>query len=366
MIEAAASTSVTATEPVPVLRCQNCQAALLGPYCYVCGQPKKGFIRQLSGILADFFDTVFDLDSRLLRTLPSLYCKPGFLSLEYFAGRRVRYVTPLRLYFFITVIAFLAMSMVSDFASHADGGGFKVVFDEPPPTPEKLVADERIALPASAAITVSGTPNSPVAPKPKTPSKASDPNDPNPLHLTVAGNKPWHPETNPLRVAWLGTTGNVWLNQQVGLIARNTQAVKKNPQRLVAQLLSKAPQVLLVLLPVFALLLKVILVFRRRLYMEHLIVALHSHSFLALSILLLVAMSQCQALLPEGFWHTVCGIGYALIWLWIPVYLLIAQKRIYRQGWVMAVLSYGLIGISYSVLLAFGMVFNVVLSLATL
>jgi len=119
-------------------------------------------------------------------------------------------------------------------------------------------------------------------------------------------------------------------------------------------------------LPLFALLLKVILVFRRRLYMEHLIVALHSHSFLALSGLLLVAVSQGQTLLAEGFWHSVCGIGYVLIWLWIPVYLLIAQKRIYRQGWVMAVLSYGLIVIGYDVLLAFGVVFNVLLSLATL
>ena len=38
-----------------------------------------------------------------------------------------------------------------------------------------------------------------------------------------------------------------------------------------------------VLIPLFALLLKLFYVFRRRLYMEHLIVALHSHAFLFLA-----------------------------------------------------------------------------------
>jgi hypothetical protein len=391
-------TVVAASDPVPVLRCPNCQTPLLGAYCYVCGQPKKGFIRQLSGILADFFDTVFDLDSRLLRTLPSLYLRPGFLSLEYFAGRRVRYVTPLRLYFFITVIAFLAMSMVSTVKVAGGANGIQIDFDETPATPAQLDADEQAALAgldsgrpfmpdlayqrarsdikaqfaeqrrAQTAVAAPAAPASappPVAAKPP-PARSEAANDPNPLHLRFAEGKDWHPEHNPLRFAWLGSAGNAWLNQQVGLIVRNTQAAKHDPQRLVTQSLSKAPQVLLVVLPLFALLLKVILVFRRRLYMEHLIVALHSHSFLALSGLLLVAVSQGQTLLAAGFWHSVFGIGYALIWLWIPVYLLIAQKRIYRQNWVMAVLSYGLIGIGYSVLLAFGMVFNVLLSLATL
>ena len=43
----------------------------------------------------------------------------------------------------------------------------------------------------------------------------------------------------------------------------------------------------LVLLPVFALMLKIVYAFKRRLYMEHLIVALHSHAFLCLTLLLL-------------------------------------------------------------------------------
>src|SRR3546814_4700084 len=50
--------------------------------------------------------------------------------------------------------------------------------------------------------------------------------------------------------------------------------------------LGAMPATLFVLLPVFALMLKVAYVFKRRLYMEHLLVALHSHAFLCLALLL--------------------------------------------------------------------------------
>src|SRR5690606_12137510 len=45
--------------------CGNCGAELLGPHCHACGQPTKGLVRHFSSIVGDFFDSVFDLDSRL-------------------------------------------------------------------------------------------------------------------------------------------------------------------------------------------------------------------------------------------------------------------------------------------------------------
>src|SRR4051794_38404878 len=72
--------------------CQNCGVALLGEYCSACGQPVKGMIRPLSSMLHDVADTVLNIDSRIFRTLAPLYFRPGYLTNEYFAGRRVRYV----------------------------------------------------------------------------------------------------------------------------------------------------------------------------------------------------------------------------------------------------------------------------------
>ena len=70
--------------------CANCGSELFGPHCYACGQPVKGMVRQLSSILADIGDTILNIDSRIFRTLWPLLTKPGFLTNEYLAGRRVR------------------------------------------------------------------------------------------------------------------------------------------------------------------------------------------------------------------------------------------------------------------------------------
>lgn len=399
LASATTESTTTAAKPAAAGRCGNCGTALLGPYCYVCGQPKKGWIRKISGIAADFLDTVFDLDSRIPRTLGPLYFKPGFLTCEYFEGRRVRYVTPLRLYFFLSVIAFFALGVLTPIASDAGGNAFQIELGEDPARPSERADELRAALAAlekqrtnmpvaafaaaeqaikgqladleqadqdagpASPPTPSGAPN----PRLAGASRADDPDDPNPHRLTFFGSKPWHPETNPLRVDWLGVDGNRWLNAQVGVIATNLQTARKHPDRLVNQMLAKAPQVLFVLLPVFALLLKLMFLFKRRLYMEHLIVALHSHSFLSLSILLIAALSALAALLPEGSAGLrLVGLVEGLAWAWIPLNLLIAHKRIYRQGWFFTLLKFSMIGLCYTVLISLGMVLNVVLSLATL
>ena len=45
----------------------------------------------------------------------------------------------------------------------------------------------------------------------------------------------------------------------------------------------------------------------------------------------------------------------ALLWA-MPVYLLLMQKRVYGQGWVMTLLKYGVLGTCYSILLSFAIV----------
>jgi hypothetical protein len=41
-----------------------------------------------------------------------------------------------------------------------------------------------------------------------------------------------------------------------------------------------------------------------------------------------------------------------LLMLWMPVYLLLMQKRIYHQGWPMTVIKYWFVGWSYFWLLS--------------
>ena len=73
-------------------------------------------------------------------------------------------------------------------------------------------------------------------------------------------------------------------------------AGREQPRLLVESFLQSLPQTLFVLLPIFALLLKVFYLFKRRLYMEHLIVALHSHAFLCAALLLVVGLGSLRDL----------------------------------------------------------------------
>jgi len=114
-----------APPPVPdaaTRACENCGATLLGEHCYACGQPVKGLVRHFSSILGDFADSVFSLDTRLPRTLWPLFAKPAFLTCEYFAGRRVRYVSPVRLFVFLTIVTFFIAQLTLSFGDDIDIG----------------------------------------------------------------------------------------------------------------------------------------------------------------------------------------------------------------------------------------------------
>jgi hypothetical protein len=122
-----------------------------------------------------------------------------------------------------------------------------------------------------------------------------------------------------------------------------------------------------VLLPVFALMLKIFYIFKKRLYMEHLIVAMHSHAFLMLSMLVLLALGVLRQLLqPHAAW---LAVPFYLLetaaWIWIFVYLWLMQKRVYRQGWFMTNLKYWSLGFCYTILLGIGFAFAVLLSLTS-
>lgn len=95
-------------------RCLNCEATLHGAYCAACGQKVSGIEVSLGEFAREALDNVFSFDSRVWRTLRLLLWRPGFLTTEYWAGRRARYVTPLRLYLFVSFFTFLVLGLVGD------------------------------------------------------------------------------------------------------------------------------------------------------------------------------------------------------------------------------------------------------------
>src|SRR4051812_2618672 len=110
-------------KPSPVLLCANCTAALQGAFCHDCGQSVKSVIQPVSHMLEDAGDLFFHLDERIVHTLPPLYVKPGYLTLEYFSGRRVRYIAPFRLMFVIGLLALFFVHLAINHTRFGSGAG---------------------------------------------------------------------------------------------------------------------------------------------------------------------------------------------------------------------------------------------------
>lgn len=385
--------------------CPNCGAATWGEFCFACGQPRKGLIRRFSSILGDFLDTVFSIDNRLLRTLGPLYFRPGYLTCEYIAGRRVRFVTPFRLFFFLCVFSFFALKIYAGQSENtinfADAGDGELVEAKTPEAVDAWLASTLSKLDAGSAglrkgMDAIGSGQTAMAEaeaqlaksRAEFESKAADrkrwiaevaaaraagrPEPADPLDEFDGGfsfgDGPWDAEKNPIAIGWLPDAGNAMLNERAARATTAIRNARKDPKPLVEAFFAAIPPATFVLMPLFALLLKFMYLFKRRLYMEHLLTALHSHAFIFLSLLaislLLIAQSALAATRP---WlnTTLDWIIWAMGW-WIPVYLLIAQKRIYRQNWFATVFKFCVIGTAYMVLLSFGLTLAILLGMFNL
>ena len=384
--------------------CANCGAVLQGEFCHACGQSVRSVLRPVHGMLEDTLDLVANWDGRVVHTLPPLLLRPGFLPLEYFAGRRVRYLAPFRTMFLLCLAAFFLLPMVLDTGDTADtpmrvtvtGASFqdaktpaevdrllKKQLKQFAPTEQipvvgSLAAQQldkarlqltreamqrRIALGDTTAVVPQTVADLPALPTPRVPSEAARHN---PLDMA------WDAQKYPVKVSWLPDFLNKRMNRSLQRMHDNLAAMRGPGDhsavktRLLGQVLAALPGTMFFMLPAFALLLKVMYLFRRRLYVEHLIVALHSHAFLFLCLLLGVLFRLLAvALEPHARWlSTPLGWLITALWIWAPTYLLVMQKRVYRQDWPMTVLKYLVIGWCYCWLLAFAIIGAAAMGLA--
>jgi hypothetical protein len=116
--------------------------------------------------------------------------------------------------------------------------------------------------------------------------------------------------------------------------------------------IARVPTVMFVLLPLFALLLKLLYVRRDWFYAEHVVFALHTHAFA----FLVFALALGALVAPAGPVATVLRAVAGVAVPAIPLYFLIALKRVYGQSWVKTLVKASALGVTYSVLLALGLV----------
>src|SRR3954470_10319482 len=97
----------------PLTHCENCGAPLAGEFCAQCGQHAIDYRRSIFRVLLDAADSFLNWDTKFLHTLSQLLIRPWHLTNDFNAGRRARYVHPLRLYLIASIIFFLVARAIN-------------------------------------------------------------------------------------------------------------------------------------------------------------------------------------------------------------------------------------------------------------
>ena len=300
--------------------CLNCGTALSGPYCSNCGQKDLPTRQNIGDLLVNFLSSFFSFESKLFTTLSRLAFKPGSLALMYNAGMRDRFYHPARMYVFLSFIFFLLFAGLSNSPDAPDQDGNDVVLLKD--------GDGEAVEPDSLIL---GSPELQSA-------KAYD--------SIQAALPPGDRDGGLVRYF---KRRSATLNEQnqngTGLWKTFNDAYAKN-----------IPKMIFLLLPFFALLLKLLYIRRDFYYAEHLIFTVFFYCFVFFAgiIILLIDLTPWHSSLQEIF------IAY------IFLYLLLAMKRAYRQSWPKTFFKYGLLLGGFFILLMGALVANVLATFATL
>jgi len=112
-----------ASAPPPAKACTNCGNAQVDVYCAKCGEKQPNHHDLKVGHFAhELFHELFHLDSKVFRTLRDLMVRPGELTAAYFAGRKKRYIAPLRMFLTLFALTFIAYSSYKPVAIYSLDG----------------------------------------------------------------------------------------------------------------------------------------------------------------------------------------------------------------------------------------------------
>ena len=92
--------------------CPNCGTALNGHYCPECGQKAAPIDPTFHDLFHDFTHELLHVDGKIFRSVRLLLTRPGFLTRDYFQGRKARHISPMRLYLIFSVAFFAASTIV--------------------------------------------------------------------------------------------------------------------------------------------------------------------------------------------------------------------------------------------------------------
>jgi len=335
--------------------CPNCQTLLHGKFCAKCGQNQQGMDRFFLSLVAEAFDNIFSFDSRTARTLFALLLRPGLLTSEYFAGRRARYIQPLRLYFIASLLFFLFLSiqnMLSEPPTLVVSDSEVAAQDQQPNVAQVDTAIDEAPTDTLLDIQFDG-PNDAENQRPSEDTK-SQLTELEEIHTGI------NEATADLHFDALSDEQNQQLSRSLkNQLNKAATMGFEDPRSVIGIAIDIAPPVLLVLLPFFAMALKLAYLGSRRYYTEHLILAVHNHCFVYLIYLVENALKPIETLLGSN-------VLPIIVICWMPLYMYMSLKKVYQQGYFLTAVKFLGLGAVYFILFLIAFLISLLAGVLTL
>ena len=341
----------------PLIHCENCGALLTGRWCSQCGQAAIDYRRSFRHVIVDVLDSFLNWDSKFFATIVWLIIRPWHLTNEFLAGRRVRYLHPLRLYLLASILFFFVVNYWAK-SLHVD--------------PSQLSAKDRAEIEADISTDKDVPPEARAkiekALQLKSPTPAPAPQDAvSPVASAVEEPKKKESETkNQGDFGPLLQMGSDEPSNSLGkwLMNRAKEKMGEHGTKMglfIATLFNNLPYMMLACIPLFAFVLKILYIRRRVFYVDHLVYALHIHTFAYVAIMLIVLITIG---LNRSIPGTFAGWIIAALWITFSVQVFLSIRRVYRQGWFFTVFKFFLGGFAYLIVLCIALAATFFVTLA--
>ncbi len=209
-----------------------------------------------SHLIGESFLDYFHFDSKFFRTILPLIIRPGFLTREFMKGKRKSYLEPFKLFLVISVIYFLLLPL-----------GGETTVEQTRPEKDVINVTRGTINKQAFSYSIEGIPVTPAG------------QDSIRHEIDSTGIKPFV-DKHYAKYVW---PVRMFLRQAIKIMTYSSQSFKTTLEH-------TASKMIFLLIPVFALLLKLVYLKSKRLYFEHLVFSLHVHAFifLVLTLVLLI------------------------------------------------------------------------------
>lgn len=303
-------------------RCLNCDTPLMGKYCSNCGQRDLPARQDLGDLFINFISSFYSFESKFFKTFQYLLFKPGKIVADYNAGKRESFYHPARMYVFLSFIFFLLFSTVFTTDEMNFNGDGKPLSAEDSVKLDSLtnLGDGGLKVGYQSVEEGTGTKEA------KTLAQ----------YDSIQNALPEDKRDNFI--------ARYFERKSREIEEREGANEGELTRTFLNDMIENTPRMIFILMPLFALLLKLFYIRRDFFYSEHLIFTIFFYDFIYLIGSLIILVSKV-----EWLWWL-----QAALYCWIFIYLYKSMRKVYKQRRAKTVIKFLLLNFLFLFCVALG------------